>query len=214
MDFTIVIRTFKDRLDCALDLKHICDSYLNKKNETLIANTRDQTTFYSRAFCVVLADLLVNISTKYVLLLEDDMVISKKTNAYLEKALQFDIDSIWLSVYSQKMIDTSFPISSYLRGLKTKEKGIHYSGAILVKTSFLKEYLNDFFLNHLHIEEVFFDVSFSKYLEKNLGFIPFKEGFFATSKSIKSSLEDRKKEKNIVSFIAEDPFFDFSDHYV
>lgn len=214
MDFTILIRTFTDRFSYATRLKTICDLYLNARGGCTLVNTQDQKEFYSQAFCVCLASILPSVKTKYILILEDDMLISNKVNPYLQNIMRFDIPCVWLSIFNERMFNSSSVLNSSLRYLKTNGTGIHYSGAILLKTSFLKDYLSFYFLNHLALEETTFDVSFSKYLEKELGFIPLKEGFFATSQDIPSSLQGRKNVQNRYECNAQDPHFDFRNYYI
>jgi hypothetical protein len=198
------IRTFEDRLYLAQRLKQRCESEFHCT--TRILNTKASSPQYSEKFILSLYYALNNSSCDQILILEDDILPTHDAGPAILKFRSLELPILWLSIATQKILDNSHKA---LEGvyLLSEFNNLYYSGAILVKRSFLKSFVEHFLLNHQEFEYPNFDIQLSLFAKKLFGQIWLAPSYFYTDRSIQSSLDHAASLDpcRILNLIPEDP---------
>lgn len=207
MRFDVCIRTFKDRLYLAEQLKQASVKYLSR--HTLILNTEERSTHFSEKFIILLYAHMLSTTSDYILILEDDMGFVESAKTVVEKHIRDNCNCIWFSIPSEKCLTRS---NSGRNGKfrLLNPKGFYYSGAILLRSDVLREFIAHYFTKRLDFEFSNFDVQLSTYLNDVFGYISLVPSYFGTRPNIESSLSGKTEEKSrVTTHIDElDPMFD------
>lgn len=182
----IWIRTFEDRLYLARALKQRCESQFHCT--TRILNTKSSSPQYSEKFILSLYYALNNSSCDQILLLEDDILPTYDAESAVKRFCVKQFPILWLSIASQKILDSSHKAFEGVY-LLSEFNNLYYSGAMLVKRTLLKSFVEHFFLNHQSFEYPNFDIQMSLYAKRLFGLIWLAPGYFYTNRSIQSSLD-------------------------
>lgn len=209
MIFDVCIRTFKDRLYLAEQLKQASVKYLSR--HTFILNTKESSIHYSEKFILLLYAHMLNTTSDYILILEDDMGFTDSAKAVVEEYIHESCNCVWFSIPSKDCLTRS----NSTRGRKFRlrnPKGFYYSGAILLRSNILRNFLTYYFTHHLGFEYPNFDTRLSAYLNDIFGYINLAPSYFGTRSNIKSSIDGKLNQKSrVVTYADEiDPMFDRS----
>ena len=143
---------------------------------------------YSQKFILQLSNALSSYEIgDFVLVLEDDAVLGPRANSHLQEFIEGGLEFLWLTIPNSKVLKEGIP---YGKGVsKYKADVLNYSGAVWFSKDFLKDFITHYCLHHLDLQEVTFDLSLSAFVSRRYeGYIPFKEGLFATDHSLSSSV--------------------------
>ena len=208
LDLSIYIRTCTYRQEESLRLKSILEKHHNYKVHLVDCEKQKN---YSEAFVVNLSALLEEEKSKSILILEDDMLVSRKWEQGLIEIKDLGIPFCWLSIPNDKIYHHSIPLQNEIHSVSYVS--YYYSGAIFVRTSVIKDYCSFYLNEHLSFAEKQFDVTFSQYLCSEIGHFFFRGGLFATDQTLETTFQPNKcsvKEFRLDT-VAEDPGFDFSN---
>jgi len=204
-DLSIYIRTCTYRQEESKELKAVLEENTNYKVLRIDCETQKN---YSEAFVLNLAEALHSDTSKHILILEDDMLVSNRLEELLDDIEEFELPYCWLSLPNANPYTFAQEIG---RGFHTVAyESFYYSGAIYFRKDILKDYCNDYLNNFLDFHESKFDVSVSKFMIKATGHFFFRGGFFGTNKLIESSFKHEQNSVKVhrLDIEAEDPYFD------
>lgn len=206
MYFEVWIRTHNNRLSSALKLKAKCEAAFNV--EVKILNTGAASITYSEKFVACLHSNLLKHTRPYVLILEDDMLISKSAPLVLAE-MQTRVCT-WFSVPSSAALSNSIQCSPQSYRLENFSK-LSYSGAILLDAQVLKDFVGYYMLNAHDRLVPNFDVALSSYLKSRFGHVILHPGVFGSNPKLCSSIAGSAVElpfRAPVDYTDLDPLFD------
>lgn len=208
--FEVFIRSFEERSKEAKTLQTSCEQAFNVPVHIL--DTKVANYKFSEKFIYLMYSVLMDTKSPYILILEDDMVFSKYAIEHLRLSCKSNRTHMWYSIPNKKVLDACIQASK-LEFLLCEFNNLYYSGAILIKTSILRDFVEFYILNVLELEFRNFDINLSLFLKKEIGVIHICPYFFATNPSIQSSLENasfRTKGRAMISSDC-DPLYDPKD---
>ena len=182
---TVLIRTCLYRLPYAYRLKLLVEAMLT--DEVYILNT-GASVDYSQRSILQLSNALSSYEIgDFVLVLEDDAVFGPRANSHLQEFIEGGLEFVWLTIPNSKVLKEGIPCGKGIS--KYKAEVLNYSGAVWFSKDLLKGFIAHYCLHHLDLQEVTFDLSLSAFVSRRYeGYIPFKEGLFATDHSLPSSV--------------------------
>ena len=181
----ILIRTHDARLYLSEQLKSSCIRHIHPKVQIL--NTGVAHKRYSEKFHRHLHNFYMGSDCRYVLILEDDMTFSEGAKSVIIQAMALGLSHVWFSIPSLEVFQYAHPMCKGFKRLHIKDT-LSYSGAILLRSDLLKEYLEHYFFKFLELDDQEFDLNLSRYLSCKLQHLVIREGVFGTDLKVESSL--------------------------
>ena len=207
MLFEVWIRTHNNRLDSAFKLKGVCgDVFPN--DPVHILDTGDVAKTYSEKFVMLLHRRVQISNAQYILILEDDMLVSPNVRECWTGLLKGS--HCWFSVPSQAALDNSIKCSETHYRLEELQN-FSYSGAVLISRDLLKGFVAHYLLNPQERDVPNFDVNLSAYIKRRVGHLTLCPGFFGSNTLLPSSIEGSIAQlefRSTVKLEELDPLFD------
>ena len=192
LPLSVWIRTHTQRLYLANRLETMCNQTFDKHAEILY--TGDASLHHSLKFAVCLANRLARETEEYTLLMEDDISLTDSSFEAVSRAIERGDDHNWYTVdTTTDILSHSIYVPEYGYVL-TNAQHINYSGAILVRSEILREYIDYYFTRAMELEFLNFDTNFSAYLLRSYGNILLRPGHFTqklTPSSVRSESAGR-----------------------
>ena len=186
-NLTVLIRTCLYRVPYAYRLKLLVEATLT--DNVHILNTGSSVEYSQKSILQISEFISTFGACDYVLVLEDDAVFQVDVLEQVRSFKEGRIDFLWLTIPNSKFLKEGLRE----RGLpaKYKTKKANYSGAVWFSKGCLKAFIVHYCLHHLELVSPTFDLSLSEFVSKRYGgYIPFKEGVFATDHTLPSSVFD------------------------
>ena len=117
------------------------------------------------------------------------MTFSTNAKSVVTQAMTLGLSHVWFSIPNIEIFQHTRPLCKGFKRLQVKDT-LSYSGAILLRVSLLKEYLEHYFFTFLESEDSEFDLNLSRFLSKKLQFLIVREGVFGTDLSVVSCLKE------------------------
>ena len=185
-DFAVWIRTHYSRLDLAFQLKDTAFSFLS--NDVSVLNTGATDPLYSEKFIMALDAHVRCASAPYILLLEDDIAFSADAQGVIRLALQAELPHVWFTLPNVEALTSSVPLWGPFRRIHIVNN-FYYSGAVLLRTKSLRDFLLEYLLDHTQLDVPNFDVNLSRFLLRDApGGLFLAPGYFGSDPSVPSSI--------------------------
>lgn len=185
-DFAVWIRTHYPRQEAAFQLKDAALSFLSRDVSVLHTGAADP--LYSEKFIMALDAQVLQTAAPYVLILEDDILFSKGAQDVIHSAIDAELPHVWLTIPSQEALTLSTGLWGPFRRIRVANN-FYYSGAVLVRTDILRDFLFTYLAEYTELDIPNFDVTLSQVLLRKcpdgLFLAP---GFFGSDPSIPSSI--------------------------
>jgi hypothetical protein len=207
VSFEVWIRTFQDRLYLAEQLKQVSRIYLSEN--TYVLDTKQRSAYFSEKFVLCMySQLQMNITSEYILILEDDIAFTESAKASVLEKIDMGYPCLWFSVPEQRCLDMATPQKDGVFKL-LNPKVYYYSGAVLIKKQLLKEFVTEFLFSQSELEYKNFDTTLSRFLIRRYGFIDILPSYFGTRPHTESSInfENRDASRLEVNISELDPKF-------
>jgi hypothetical protein len=153
-----------------------------------VLNTGCASPYYSYKFAASLAKNLASDQSDYILILEDDIVLSETSVSCVKTALERMDDHNWYTVDTSSDVLKKSVLIPKFGYILTSANHISYSGAILIKADILRDFTSEYIAKITDLEFPNFDVNLSSYLLKELGHLHLRPGHFLQRAGVKSSI--------------------------
>ena len=139
------------------------------------------------------AERFKTLKAKYILILEDDMLLTPTSASAIECAMRRGDRHNWYSVdITTKVLKHSIMVHDYGYILNAANH-INYSGAILLEKTLLRNFLEHHLLSIVESDYPNFDVSLSSYLLRLEGHILLRPGHFIQNLNAVSTVNPSTK---------------------
>jgi hypothetical protein len=181
VSFEVWIRTFQDRLYLAEQLKQVSRIYLSEN--TYVLDTKQRSAYFSEKFVLCMySHLQMNITSEYILILEDDIAFTESAKASVLEKIDMGYPCLWFSVPEQRCLDMATPQKDGVFKLLNPKVYYYYKN---------------------------FDTTLSRFLIRRYGFIDILPSYFGTRPHTESSInfENRDASRLEVNISELDPKF-------
>jgi len=208
----IIIRSCKPREIRAQFLQKVMSEFFGAPVYILRV---DAPVHYSQGFIMELVRFIETCSKDFgnFLIVEDDMLFSKKASSIIYEAIDLDLPNLWCSIPERSLVSVSTKITDNIRCVSLSEP-IYYSGAVLLSRAVLKNMLCAYLLGYMNLQQPNFDVFASAFLKTSKNFLFISTDSFATDPSV-SSILSASREKQQSGFrhtpLEIDSYFDFEN---
>jgi hypothetical protein len=208
-NLSIVIRTCKQRLERSRFLKDALMCEFGVHVKILVVESSKN---YSQGFVCELVRYLESLDTvsKYILVVEDDMLFSNAAKSIVEEAIYYELPHLWCSIPEKRIVDESSKLSANIRSIFLSAP-LYYSGAILFESSFLKHILTNYCLTFMELVQPNFDVFVSSQILEVQTPLFLSYTCFATDPHTSSILDSSTKTKHRFTPTHIDAYFEFKD---
>jgi len=190
MRLSIWIRTHSQRLYLAERLVTMCNTTFGISAHVL--NTGDASDLHTYKFAISCAEKVSTSHSDYILMLEDDILLTPTSRGAVQTALDREDPHNWYTVdTTTNVLDCSMYVPEFGYILSSANH-ISYSGAVLLRRDILQDYLEVHLLSILDQEFPNFDVRISTYLLRHGGYIHLRPGHF-TQNLVQSSVNPLTK---------------------
>tara|TARA_B100001121_G_C18528539_1_gene544800 strand:- start:178 stop:744 length:567 start_codon:yes stop_codon:yes gene_type:complete len=156
--------------------------------EVQILNTGKASELHSYKFAVCCEERFKSLKTRYVLILEDDMLLTPASTSAIECAMMRGDSHNWYSVdTTTNVLDSSIKVHNYGYILHIANH-VNYSGAILLESRLLRDFLEYHLLSIIESEYPNFDIRLSNYILRTEGHLLLRPGHFIQNSKTTSTV--------------------------